>query len=43
MSSRASRVFVSMAVSACLVLVAAPAAAQIYAIRDENGVLTLSD
>ena len=43
MSSRARRAFVAMVVSACLGLLAAPAAAQIYAIRDENGVLTLSD
>ena len=43
MSSRARRVLVWMLLSACLGLVAAPASAQIYAIRDENGVLTLSD
>ena len=44
MSSRASRALVWMVVAVCLGLVAAaPASAQIYAIRDENGVLTLSD
>jgi soluble lytic murein transglycosylase-like protein len=44
MSSRASRVLVWMVVAVCLGLAAAaPASAQIYAIRDENGVLTLSD
>ena len=44
MSSRAFRVLVWMSVAACLgLLAAAPASAQIYAIRDENGVLTLSD
>jgi soluble lytic murein transglycosylase-like protein len=44
MSSRASRALVWMVVAACLGLAAAaPASAQIYAIRDENGVLTLSD
>ena len=44
MSSRACRVLVWMVVAVCLGLVAAaPASAQIYAIRDENGVLTLSD
>jgi soluble lytic murein transglycosylase-like protein len=44
MSSRASRALVWMVVAVCLGLVAAtPALAQIYAIRDENGVLTLSD
>jgi soluble lytic murein transglycosylase-like protein len=43
MSSRASRVLVWILSSACLGLVAAPASAQIYAIRDENGVLILSD
>ncbi|MEO5822590.1 MAG: lytic transglycosylase domain-containing protein [Vicinamibacteraceae bacterium] len=44
MSSRASRALVWMVVVVCLGLVAAaPASAQIYAIRDENGVLTLSD
>ena len=42
MSSRARRVLVWMVLSACLGA-AAPASAQIYAIRDENGVLTLSD
>jgi len=43
MSSRARRVFAAMVVSAGLGLLAAPASAQIYANRDENGVLTLSD
>jgi hypothetical protein len=44
MSSRASRALVWMVVAVCLGLVAAaPASGQIYAIRDENGVLTLSD
>jgi soluble lytic murein transglycosylase-like protein len=44
MSSRASRALVWMVVAVCLALAAAaPASAQIYAIRDENGVLTLSD
>jgi soluble lytic murein transglycosylase-like protein len=44
MSSRACRALVWMVVAVCLGLVApAPASAQIYAIRDENGVLTLSD
>jgi soluble lytic murein transglycosylase-like protein len=44
MSSRATRALVWMVVALCLGLTAAsPAAAQIYAIRDENGVLTLSD
>jgi len=44
MSSRASRALVWMVVAVCLGLgAAAPASAQIYAIRDENGVLTLSD
>lgn len=44
MSSRACRALVWTVVAACLGLVAAaPASAQIYAIRDENGVLTLSD
>jgi soluble lytic murein transglycosylase-like protein len=43
MSSRARRVLVWMVLSVCLGLVATPASAQIYAIRDENGVLTLSD
>jgi soluble lytic murein transglycosylase-like protein len=44
MSSRAFRGLASMGVALCLWLVAAaPASAQIYAIRDENGVLTLSD
>jgi len=44
MSSRARRALVWMVVALCLGLAAAaPASAQIYAIRDENGVLTLSD
>jgi soluble lytic murein transglycosylase-like protein len=44
MSSRASRALVWMVVAVALGLAAAtPASAQIYAIRDENGVLTLSD
>ena len=44
MSSRACRALVWMVVAVCLGLAAAaPASAQIYAIRDENGVLTLSD
>ena len=44
MSSRACRALVWMVVALCLGLaVAAPASAQIYAIRDENGILTLSD
>jgi soluble lytic murein transglycosylase-like protein len=44
MSGRASRALGWMVVAVCLGLVAAaPASAQIYAIRDENGVLTLSD
>jgi hypothetical protein len=43
MSSRARRALVWMLLSVCLGLVAAPASAQIYAIRDENGILTLSD
>ena len=44
MSSRASRALVWMVVAVSLGLgAAAPASAQIYAIRDENGVLTLSD
>lgn len=43
MSSRGRRVFVALVVSAGVGLLAAPASAQIYAIRDENGVLTLSD
>ncbi len=44
MSSRAFRVLVWMSAAVCLgLLAAAPASAQIYAIRDENGVLTLSD
>jgi hypothetical protein len=47
MSSRAARVLArigaSVVVSACLLGVPASAAAQIYAVRDENGVLTLSD
>jgi soluble lytic murein transglycosylase-like protein len=44
MSSRASRALVWMVVAVCLGLgAAAPVSAQIYAIRDENGVLTLSD
>jgi soluble lytic murein transglycosylase-like protein len=43
MSSRARRVLVWMLLSVCVGLVATPASAQIYAIRDENGVLTLSD
>jgi hypothetical protein len=44
MSSRARRGLVWTIVVACLGLVAAaPASAQIYAVRDENGVLTLSD
>jgi len=44
MSSRVNRALGSMVVAACLgLLAAAPASAQIYAIRDENGVLTLSD
>ena len=44
MSSRASRALVWMVVAVCLGLgAAAPASGQIYAIRDENGVLTLSD
>ena len=44
MSSRARRVLATVALSLIGVgLAAAPAAAQIYAIRDENGVLTLSD
>ena len=42
MSSRARRVLVWMVLSACLGA-AAPASAQIYALRDANGVLTLSD
>lgn len=43
MSSRASRVLAWIGVSACLLVMPAQAGAQIYAIRDENGVLTLSD
>ena len=46
MSGRASRALGWMVVAVCLGLVAAapaPASAQIYAVRDENGVLTLSD
>jgi soluble lytic murein transglycosylase-like protein len=44
MTSRARRVLATVALSLIGVgLAATPAAAQIYAIRDENGVLTLSD
>jgi soluble lytic murein transglycosylase-like protein len=44
MSSRALRVLVWIIAVACLgLMAAAPASAQIYALRDENGVLTLSD
>lgn len=47
MSSRAARVLArigaSVGVSVCLLAVPATAGAQIYAVRDENGVLTLSD
>jgi soluble lytic murein transglycosylase-like protein len=44
MSSRAFRVLVWTTAVACLgLMAAAPASAQIYAIRDDNGVLTLSD
>ena len=43
MSSRASRVLAWIGVSVCLLAVPATAGAQIYAVRDENGVLTLSD
>jgi len=43
MTSRACRVLVWMWFCACLCLVSVPVSAQIYAIRDENGVLTLSD
>jgi soluble lytic murein transglycosylase-like protein len=44
MSSRARRVLATVALSLIGVgLAAVPASAQIYALRDENGVLTLSD
>src|SRR5689334_25127817 len=44
MSSRARRVLVWTTAVACLgLMAAAPASAQIYALRDANGVLTLSD
>jgi soluble lytic murein transglycosylase-like protein len=43
MSSRATRVLAWMGVSACLLAVPATVEGQIYAVRDENGVLTLSD
>ena len=43
MSSRALRVLAWVGVSACLLAAPPPAEAQIYAVRDENGVLTLSD